>query len=137
MLSLETIGYFSDDPGSQQYPFPFNVVYPSEGNFIGVVGNVGSRKLVRRIVGLLRENAKIPAEGGAIPDFVTGVGWSDHWSFWQEGYSAVMITDTAIFRYPQYHKASDTPDKLDYDRMAYVVEGLKVVVDDLVKSPDK
>jgi Zn-dependent M28 family amino/carboxypeptidase len=137
MLSLETIGYFSDEPGSQQYPFPFDAVYPSEGNFIGVVGNVSSRKLVRRIVGLLRENAKIPAEGGAIPGFVTGVGWSDHWSFWQEGYPAVMLTDTAIFRYPHYHKASDTPDKLDYDRMALVVEGLKVVVDDLVKSPDE
>lgn len=89
---------------------------------------------MRRVVGLLREHAKIPAEGGAMPGFVTGVGWSDHWSFWQEGYPAVMITDTAIFRYPHYHKPTDTPDKLDYNRMALVVEGLKIVIEDLVQS---
>ena len=136
MLSLETIGYFSDEAKSQKYPFPFDAIYPSTGNFIGVVGNVGSRKLVRRVVGGLRENAQIPAEGGAIPGFVAGVGWSDHWSFWEQGYSAVMITDTAIFRYPHYHKASDTPDKLDYERMALVVEGLTFVIDDLCKSGD-
>jgi Zn-dependent M28 family amino/carboxypeptidase len=132
MLSLETIGYYSDEPGSQQYPPLVGAFYPSEGNFIGVVGNMGSRKLVRRVVELFRANADFPCEGAAVPGAITGVGWSDHWSFWQEGYPAVMITDTAPFRYPYYHHPEDTPDKLDFDRMARVVDGLEKVIGELV-----
>jgi len=131
MLSMETIGYFSDEPGSQQYPPGFRLFYPSQGNFIGVVGNFGSRKLVRQAVKIFRANADFPCEGGALPGLIVGVGWSDHWSFWQEGYQAVMITDTAPFRYPHYHQASDTPDKLDFDRMARVVDGMEKVVQTL------
>lgn len=118
VLSLETIGYYSNEPDSQEYPPPLSAFYPTKGNFIAVVGNVGSRKLVHRIVDAFRRHAKFPSEGGAVPGDITGVGWSDHWSFWQEGYSAVEITDTAPFRYPYYHHAEDTPDKLDFDRMS-------------------
>ncbi|MBW3596294.1 MAG: M20/M25/M40 family metallo-hydrolase [Planctomycetes bacterium] len=131
MLSLETIGYFRDEPGSQQYPPPFGAFYPSEGNFIGVIGNVASRPLVHRVIESFRRRASIPSEGGAIPADVAGVGWSDHWSFWQEGYPAVMITDTAIFRYPHYHRPTDTPDKLDYEKTARVVEGVEAAVREL------
>lgn len=131
MLSLETIGYYSDEPGSQKYPPPIGLVYPSTGNFIGFVGNVGSRKLVRRSVRSFRQHAQFPSEGGALPGWMPGVGWSDHWAFWQEGYPAIMITDTAPFRYPHYHGVEDTPEKLDYQRMARVVEGVRAVVEDL------
>ena len=132
-ISLETIGYFQDKRGTQRYPAPLNLFYPSEGDFIGVVGNVGSRKLVRRIVQSFRNQRGFPCQGGALPGSVVGVGWSDHWSFWQEGYPAVMITDTALFRYPYYHLPEDTPDKLNFEKMARVVDGLEAVLVELVE----
>jgi hypothetical protein len=136
MLSLETIGYYSDEPGSQQYPFPLSVFYPSRGDFIGFVGDLTSRRLVRRVVGAFRSShVAFPSEGAALPGEIPGVGWSDHWSFWQEGYPAVMVTDTAPFRYPHYHTPEDTPDKLDFDRMARVVSGLERVISNLVAAP--
>ena len=131
MLSLETMGFYSDAARSQSYPFPFSLVYPSTGNFIAFVGNVKSRALVRRAVGRFREHARFPSEGGAVPGMIPGVGWSDHWSFWQEGYPAIMITDTAPFRYAHYHRGSDTPDKVDFESLARVVAGIEKVVEDL------
>ena len=109
MLSLETIGYYSDAPGSQKYPPPVGLLYPSTGDFIGFIGNVASRGLVRAAVGSFRRHARFPSEGAALPGFITGVGWSDHWAFWQEGYPAVMVTDTAPFRYPYYHTRAGHP----------------------------
>lgn len=133
MISLETIGYFSDAPDSQIYPSPLlGVFYPKVGNFIGFVGNVGSRQLLRRALSTFREAERLPSEGAAVPAFIPGVAWSDHWSFWQQGYPAIMITDTAPFRYPHYHSFTDTPDKLNYDRLALVVSGLENVIEDLV-----
>ncbi len=131
MLSLETIGYFSDQPGSQSYPFPINFFYPKTGNFIGFVGNLASRGLVHSAIRAFRARASIPSEGIAAPSFIPGIGWSDHWSFWQEGYPAIMVTDTAPYRYPHYHAAGDTPDQLDYDRLVLVVTGLDAVADSL------
>lgn len=131
VISLETIGYYSDRPQSQLYPAPLGMLYPDQGNFIGVIGNVGSRELVRQVVDAFRRHGEFPSEGGALPGEVPGVGWSDQWSFWQEGYAGVMITDTALFRYPYYHLPQDTPDKLDFDRLARVVSGLEGVVREL------
>ncbi|NIO04213.1 MAG: M28 family peptidase [Proteobacteria bacterium] len=132
MLSLETIGYYSDHEGSQHYPFPFGIFYPSTGNFIGFVGNTLSRRLVRDLVASFRRHAKYPSQGGALPGFIPGIGFSDHWAFWQQGYPAAMVTDTAPFRYPYYHTASDTPEKVQYDRMARVVAGLAGVITDII-----
>lgn len=134
-VSLETIGYYTDRPGSQQYPRLVAAFYPSTGNFIGVVGNVASRPLVERIVESFRRQTQFPCEGAALPASMQGVGWSDQWSFWQEGYPGVMLTDTAPFRYPHYHAADDTPDKLDFDRMARVVAGFDRVLKELVAEP--
>lgn len=134
MLSLETIGYYDDTPGSQRYPRPFGLLYPSEGNFITFVGNIKSRRLVRQVVAAFRRNEKFPSEGAALPAAVYGVGFSDHWSFWQEGYPAVMVTDTAMFRYPHYHQPEDTIDKIDFDRLARVVRGLERVVTVLARE---
>ena len=131
MLSLETIGCYSEAAGSQQYPVPFGLFYPSEGNFIAFVGNVSSRALVRRCVATFRDKAEFPSEGGALPSFTPGVGWSDHESFWENGYPGVMVTDTAPFRFTHYHRKGDTPDKIDYERCARVVVGVEEVVRDL------
>jgi hypothetical protein len=134
MISLETIGYFSDAPHSQTYPAAgLGVFYPTVGNFIGFVSNVHSRALLRRSIALFRKHAKIPSEGAALPSFVPGVSWSDQWAFWQHGYPGIMITDTAPFRYSHYHSATDTPDKLDYDRFALVVSGMQKVIQELDK----
>jgi Peptidase family M28 len=134
MISLETIGYFSDAPHSQTYPSPgLGVFYPNVGNFIGFVSNVHSRALLRRVVASFRTYAKIPSEAASLPAFIPGVSWSDQWSFWQHGYPAIMVTDTAPFRYPYYHSSNDTPDKLDYDRFTLVVRGMEKVVQQLAK----
>lgn len=113
MMSLETIGYYSDEANSQRYPTPFDKVYPTTGNFLAFVANVQSRLLMQKAIGAFRKHAQFPSEGGAAPDLTAGIGWSDHWAFWQQGYQALMVTDTAPFRYPYYHRRSDTPDKLD------------------------
>ncbi len=132
MISLETIGYFSDAPHSQKYPAPgLGVFYPITGNFIGFVSNLGSRSLLRRALLTFRGQGKLPSEGASLPAFIPGVSWSDQWAFWQFGYPAIMITDTAPFRYPHYHRSTDTPDKLDYDRFALVVSGMEKVIVDL------
>jgi Zn-dependent M28 family amino/carboxypeptidase len=131
MISLETIGFYSDAKGSQKYPPPLDFIYPSEGNFIGIVGDRSSRDLVRRAVGTFRRTTRFPSEGASLFRVIPGVGWSDQWAFWQMGYPAIMVTDTAPFRYPHYHRVTDTPDKLDYDRMARVVGGLEHVIEDL------
>jgi Zn-dependent M28 family amino/carboxypeptidase len=133
MICLETIGCFSAQPGSQTYPVPMlDLIYPSTGNFIAFVGDLHSRRLVRNAIGSFRRTVQFPSEGAVLPASVPGVGWSDHWSFWQHGYPALMVTDTAPFRYPHYHLRSDMPDKLDYDAMARVVTGIQGVIDDLV-----
>ncbi|HEX8911101.1 MAG TPA: M20/M25/M40 family metallo-hydrolase [Humisphaera sp.] len=133
MLSLETVGFYSDAKGSQKYPPPFSRFFPDTGNFVAFVGDTSAKDLVTRCVGTFRASARFPCEGTAIPDQVQGIGWSDHWSFTRQGYPALMVTDTAPFRYKPYHTADDTPDKVDHDRVARVVGGLEKVVAELVK----
>jgi Zn-dependent M28 family amino/carboxypeptidase len=131
MLSLEAIGYYSDKPGSQSYSSIVRHLYPDTGNYIAFIGNLKSRSLVRSCIDAFRRTADFPSEGAVLPAWTPGADWSDHWSFWKEGYPALMITDTAPFRNPYYHKPEDTPEKLDYDRMARVVNGLVKAVMEL------
>jgi hypothetical protein len=133
MLSLETLGAYSDAAGSQQYPAPFGLFFPSTGNFIAFVGTPGARRLVHEAIGSFRHHTRFPTIGGVAPAVVPGIDWSDHWSFGQFGYPAIMVTDTALYRYPHYHLPSDTPDKLDYERLARVTKGLERVISDLVR----
>ena len=128
MMSLETIGYYSDKQSSQRYPPPFNLFYPSIGNFIAFVGNVKSRGLLKKSIKLFRSQVEFPSEGIATFEFIPGIGWSDHWAFWQEGYPGIMVTDTAPFRYPYYHTHDDRVNKIDFDRLARVVSGLNRVI---------
>jgi Zn-dependent M28 family amino/carboxypeptidase len=131
MFSLEMLGYYRDAPGSQTYPAPLGLFYPDRADFIAFVGDLGALGLVRKSIGAFRRNAKFPSEGLAAPSIIPGVSWSDHWSFRQHGYPAVMVTDTAFYRYPHYHLPSDTPEKLDYERMARVTLGLAAMLKDL------
>jgi len=135
MLSLETIGFYSDEPRSQDYPPVLNLFYPSKGNFIAFVGNTESRGLVRESVRGFRESTRFPSEGIAAPGNWLGIGWSDQWSFWQEGYPGIMVTDTALFRYHDYHTPSDTVDKVNFDKAARVVEGIDKLVEELANKP--
>lgn len=135
MLSLETIGYYSDKPGSQKYPLGLlNAFYPITGNFISFIGNMKSGKLLKQAIASFRTHTQFPSEGAAMPSAVPGAGWSDHWAFWQFNYPALMITDTAPFRYPFYHTMEDTPDKIDRDRFARVVAGIERVVAELASG---
>ena len=134
MISLETLGAFSDRPGSQKYPVPFPTGLPTTANFIAFVGLPGSRPFLRDVIGSFRRHTAFPTIGGLAPDLlVPGVGWSDHWAFERFGYPAMMITDTAHFRYPHYHQPSDTPDKLDYARLARITKGLERVLRDITR----
>jgi hypothetical protein len=130
MYSLETLGYYSDAAGSQKYPAPFGLVFSDRGDFISFVGMLGSRPLLQDAMRSFRSHTQFPTIGGVSPGFIPGISWSDHWAFAQHGFQALMITDTALFRYPHYHKPTDTPDKIDNDRLARVVKGIERVVRD-------
>ena len=134
MLSLETIGYYSGERGSQRYPVPMAPAYPDTGDFIGVVSNLGSARLLLRARRAFRAGSRFPLQSAALPSALPGVGWSDHWAFWQAGYPALMVTDTAPFRYPWYHTPDDTPDKICYPAFEQVVDGLEHVVSALASE---
>lgn len=126
MLSLDELGYFKDERGSQHYPFPLNLWYPSTGNFLAFVSNGEHRRLMFRTVRLFREHARFPSEGLAMN--IRDVGRSDHASFWEYGYPALLVTCTGNFRNPYYHAAGDTPERVDYDRLARVVTAFEHVL---------
>jgi Zn-dependent M28 family amino/carboxypeptidase len=124
MISLEMIGYYTDQTLSQRYPPGLRYFYPDTGDFIGVVGHLRFSNLVRKVKSALVKNCSVPVESLSGVGFIHGVNFSDHASFWREGYPALMITDTAFYRNPHYHTPSDTPETLDFRRMAEVVKGL-------------
>lgn len=134
MFSLETVAFYSSEPGSQQYPWPLGLFYGETGDFIAFVGDTASRSFVRDVVARFREHGSFPSDGIAAPTAIPGIGWSDHWAFSQEGFPAVMVTDTAPFRNPNYHSRMDTPETLDLDSMSRVVSGLYAVLDGLLGS---
>ena len=131
MIALETIGYYREEPGSQRYPPVFSWFYPHRGNFIGFVSDFASRPLMRRAARAFRSHSDFPLEHAATFRLIPGVAWSDHWSFWRRGYRAFMVTDTALYRYPYYHTAGDTPDQLTYSPFAEATQGLFLCFTDL------
>jgi hypothetical protein len=128
MLSLETLGFYSDAEGSQSVPGALALLYPSRGNFVAFVGSLAARSEVRDLVGRFRETGRLPAEGAALPTMIPGVMYSDHESYERAGYPAVMVTDTAFDRNKNYHEKTDLPATLDYPRFASAVEGLDEVL---------
>jgi Zn-dependent M28 family amino/carboxypeptidase len=138
MLSLEMIGYFSEEPGSQTYPSPiFRLLYPSPGNFALVVGRLQDFWLARKITRLMRTASPLPVYSLSAPAWLKGVDWSDHYNYWKRNYPALMITDTAFNRNREYHKSGDTADRLDYKRMALVVEGVYAAVRHIAENNSK
>jgi Zn-dependent M28 family amino/carboxypeptidase len=134
MASIETIGCYSDKPDSQSYPPLFNLFYPAQADFIGIVSNFRSWAAMRRLAAAFRANSDFPLETTAIFPFVPGVSWSDHRSFWQQGDRAVMVTDTAFYRYRHYHALTDTPDKLAYPELTQVTSGLYAAFSELARG---
>lgn len=129
MMALEMLGYFSTAPGSQHYPLPLlKLLYPSRGDFIAVVGQLDQPRAVRRVKRAMQGVEGLSVRSINAPRFLPGVDFSDHLNYWEAGYPAVMITDTAFYRNPHYHTPHDTPDTLDYPRMARVVEGLHIAI---------
>lgn len=128
MISLETLGYYSNAKNSQSYPPPFNLFYPDKGNFIAFVANISSEEFVKESIKIFRQHGEFPSEGIATFGGIPGVGWSDHWSFWKVGYPAIMITYTAPFRYPYYHTDEDTIDKIDFESLTRITTGLELML---------
>lgn len=124
MLSLETLGYYSSAARSQRYPFPLGAFYPRTGNFLGVVANLPSRRLLVGFLEHFMSVSDFPVEGIATFEWIPGINWSDHWSFWKEGYPALMLTDTAPFRYPEYHSLRDLPGKVNGPEFARAAYGI-------------
>lgn len=127
MVSLEMVGFTDSKAGGQQYPVGLRWFYPDRGDFIGVVGNWRSAPLLRQFARSMRQVRGLPVEtltvfgnGFLVPQ----VRLSDHSPFWDLGYPALLITDTAFFRNPHYHGPSDTMETLDLDFMAKVCEGV-------------
>lgn len=130
MLSLEMLGYYDDRPGSQTYPLGLERLLPSlpeHGDFLAFVANLDSRHVMNEAIETFRRASPLPADGIAAP-LVPQLGWSDHWAFWKQGWAAIMITDTAMQRNPNYHTAGDTWETLDYRRMAQAVDGIEAVI---------
>jgi hypothetical protein len=135
MLSLEMLGFYRDQPGSQKYPFPFNLLYPNVGNFIAFVGKVGSARFIRNCIRIFRAANVLPSEGVAAPSLFRDINRSDHWSFWQFGYeNAFMVTDTSNFRNFLYHTGKDTPEIIDFHRLTLATIGLTAVVKKLLNA---
>lgn len=132
MISLEMLGYYSDVPGSQYYPFPLKYFYPDTGSFVAFVGNTRSRVFLRNAIGYFREAGRFPATGIAAPVvLLPDISRSDQYGFWQQGMPAFMITDTANFRNPNYHTGGDLPHTLDYDKMSRVTVAIVRMIESL------
>ena len=125
MLSLEMIGYFSEEEGSQDYPIGLlKWFYPTKGNFIAVIGKMGQGGVVRKMKRMMKAACGIPVKSINAPVALQGIDFSDHRNYWKQGYSAFMICDTAFMRNKNYHEKSDTIDTLDFEKMSEVVKGV-------------
>lgn len=134
MLSVDSIGYYSTAPSSQSSSADLAKQFPPRGDFLAVVGDTRSERLVAQIVSSLIQYGSMPVQGTSGPAEAQAVSSSDQWAFWQMGFPAVMVTDTARLRSPHHHKQTDTVDKLDFERMARVVAALEGAIVELSGS---
>lgn len=132
MICLEMIGYFTDEPGSQFFPLSFfRWIYPDKGNFIMFVSDLRSKSFLNRLKDGFKKGSDLPLESISTFSIIPGIDFSDHRSFWKFGYDALMVTDTAFYRNPNYHGTGDVPETLDYERMTEVVLGLKSAIEEM------
>jgi Zn-dependent M28 family amino/carboxypeptidase len=124
MICLEMIGYFNEQPASQNYPLAWmQYLYGDKGDFIGVISNLGSSSLAAQVSRQLKKTT-LKVKALKAPAWLTGVDFSDHQSYWRFGYKAIMVSDTSFYRNTHYHQASDTIDTLDFNKMREVVKGV-------------
>lgn len=133
MLSLEMIGYFKDDADSQSYPLGLlKAFYGDKGDFIGVIGHFTNHSTAKQVKNLMKSASDLPVYSLNAPSITPGIDYSDHRNYWNQGFDALMITDTSFYRNPYYHiDQADSWDSLDYQRMAKVVQGVYLVVQQL------
>lgn len=135
VICLESIGYYREEKGSQTYPFGLGLFYPDRGNFISVVSNFSSRPLLKKVIKEFKSKSNFPLEYLVAPVFFApAISFSDHSSFWKQGYKAVMVTDTAFYRNPFYHTQEDTYEKLNYGYISKVIKGLYYVLLKLINN---
>jgi Zn-dependent M28 family amino/carboxypeptidase len=127
-ICLEMLGFFTDQPGTQQMPSGvprwLRWAFPFRGNFVAAVGNFRSWRLVWSFRRGFKKAVRFPLYSIVLPEKVNAIRLSDNSSFWDQGYPALMLTDTSFLRNPHYHKPTDTPETLDYLRMAQVTLGV-------------
>ncbi|QJX48458.1 M28 family peptidase [Hymenobacter taeanensis] len=129
MVALEMLGYFDDRKGSQDYPVgPLKAVYGSRGNYVTVAQKFGNGHFGRQFARLYKREAGLPVKRFKAPAWLPGIDFSDHLNYWQFGYSAVLLTDTAFYRNKHYHEITDTLDRLDMRRLGLSVNALLAVV---------
>lgn len=137
MLSMDAIGIYREEPGTQRLPFPFDLLYPDRGNFLAFIGDLGTRPRVVEATRGFRRGSSFPIEAGAVPRWVEGASWSDHESFWDAGYPAIQITDTGAFRSPSSHTTrEDTMEKIDFRALARITVGMYGAVRELASMTD-
>jgi hypothetical protein len=124
MLSLDALGIYTDQPGSQKLSFPFSLIYPNRGNFLSFIGDFRSRKHMGDVTRGFRKGSSFPIEAGVVPKWVKGAAWSDHVSFWKFGYPGIMVTDTGAFRSASHNTKEDTLEKMNFEAMARIVMGM-------------
>ncbi len=134
MLSLDSLGIYKDEPGSQKLPFPFSLFYPRRGNFLAFIGNRRSRTSMIELSRGFKRGSSFPIEVGVVPEWVKAADWSDHGSFWKFGYPGIMVTDTGGFRSPYHTTREDTLEKLDFKAMSRIVLGLHCAIIDLARK---
>jgi hypothetical protein len=134
MLSLDALGIYKEEPGSQKYPFPFLLVYPNRGNFLAFIGDFSSRKYMVETTRGFKKGSSFPIEAGVVPKWVEGAGWSDHLSFWKFGYPGIMVTDTGGFRSPSHTTQGDTMEKLNFEAMSRIVVGMYSAIVELTQK---
>ena len=134
MISMDSVGYFSDEPGSQRYPRPLGLYYGQKGDYLALVGDWSSAWLVRKSIRAFRAATVLPSEGSALPRIFRDIARSDHSSFWRFGYSAMLVTDTAPFRDPNYHRSGDRPQNIDFERLSLVAEGIEAIIFELAST---
>ena len=124
MLSLDALGIYKDEPGSQRLPFPFSLFYPDRGNFLAFIGNLQSRKYIVEASKGFKKGSSFPIKVGVVPEWAKGAAWSDHSSFWKFGYPGIMVTDTGGFRSSYHTTKEDTMEKLNLEAMSRIVIGM-------------
>jgi Zn-dependent M28 family amino/carboxypeptidase len=131
MICLEMIGYFADEKRTQDYPIgALRLFYGSRGNYITLVNKFGPGKFARRFTRKFKRGSAVTAKQFKGPKRLTGIDFSDHLNYWAVGISAVMVTDTAFYRNKSYHQHTDTMDKLDYRRMAQVIDAVVISIEE-------